>query len=245
VFPHCGQATESSGMISGTPEMGVGPTHRDDAIGGCETAIGISPHPRRCVVSRIRTHGVAQASIRSERRSTVDCAGAGATPSRFETLARCLSEAAAVRTTDRQSDPKCLASLCRSSLRPSPFPRGDRILVGPQAASSCSSLGLSGSELAGLVVGHVSPRESVADHFHVDEAIAEKDAADLTLITVDIDDLDADGLVEHFAGEILSSLGAERLALLWRVDAGGIPMKRDMDLVRQILTQVEQKPAGS
>jgi hypothetical protein len=134
VFPHCGQATESSGMISGTPEMGVGPAHRDDAIGGCETAIGISPHPRRCVVSRIRTHGVAQASIRSERRSTVVCAGAGATPSRFETLARCLSEAAAVRTTDRQSDPKCLASLCRSSLRPSPLPRRHRIRISPQAA---------------------------------------------------------------------------------------------------------------
>jgi hypothetical protein len=74
-------------------------------------------------------------------------------------------------------------------------------------------------ELSPLVVRDVSPREAVADHFHVHEAITQIDAAHLALVAVHVDDLDAHSLAEHFVSKILSRLGPERLALFWRIDS--------------------------
>jgi hypothetical protein len=71
--------------------------------------------------------------------------------------------------------------------------------------------GFRGCERAGFVVGHVPPRKAVADHFHVDEARAQVDAANFALVAVDVDDLDADRLAEHFVSKILLRLDPERL----------------------------------
>ena len=46
-------------------------------------------------------------------------------------------------------------------------------------------------ELSRLVVLHVTPGEAIGNHFHVDEAIPEIDSADLTMLTVDVHNVDA------------------------------------------------------
>ena len=61
-----------------------------------------------------------------------------------------------------------------------------------------AGVGFRGGELAWLVVSHISPRETVADHFHVDEALAQKDAPHFPVIPVDVDDLDADVWLNTF-----------------------------------------------
>jgi hypothetical protein len=81
-------------------------------------------------------------------------------------------------------------------------------------------VGFSRGELPGLVVGHVAPREAISDHFHVHEALPEKDPAHLPVVPIDVDHFDSHELAEHFVSKILSSLGPERLPLLRGVDAG-------------------------
>jgi hypothetical protein len=61
------------------------------------------------------------------------------------------------------------------------------------------------------VVLHVAPREAVRDHFEVDEPLAGIDAAHLAVVAINVDHLDVDDLAEHFAGDVFSSLGSERL----------------------------------
>lgn len=56
-------------------------------------------------------------------------------------------------------------------------------------------------KLTGSIVLGISPGEPVADHLHVDEAIAQVNAADLALIPVRVDDLHADVLAENFVSQ--------------------------------------------
>ena len=66
----------------------------------------------------------------------------------------------------------------------------------------------------------VSPRETVADHLHVDEAVPKVNPANLPAITVHVDHVDTHCLAEHLGRECFPRLGSERLAFLGRVDAG-------------------------
>jgi hypothetical protein len=107
----------------------------------------------------------------------------------------------------------------RPPILPPVFPGLDRIRVRPQATEFLSGLALSVGEFAGFVVSDIAPGEAVADHFQVDEAVPKIDATDLAPVSVDIHDLDANDLAEHFGGQVLPGFGPERLALFGGVDA--------------------------
>jgi hypothetical protein len=66
---------------------------------------------------------------------------------------------------------------------------------------------------------HVSPSEAVGDHFQVDETVRKVDATDLAVVAVDVHDLDADELAEHFISERLPGPCPERLGFLRSIDA--------------------------
>ena len=67
--------------------------------------------------------------------------------------------------------------------------------ISPQAALMLAGFGFRGGKLSRFVVLRVSPREAVGHHLHVDEAVAQVDAADLTLVPINVGQLDAHGLV--------------------------------------------------
>ncbi len=53
-------------------------------------------------------------------------------------------------------------------------------------------IGFRSREFSRLVVLHVSPRETIRDHFHVDEPLAQINPAHLPAIAVDVDHVDSD-----------------------------------------------------
>ena len=65
-----------------------------------------------------------------------------------------------------------------------------------------------------LVVPDVSPCEAVAHHLQIDEPVAQVNPPHLAAVAVDIDDLDANDLAEHFRAERLAGLCLKRPAIL-------------------------------
>jgi len=101
-----------------------------------------------------------------------------------------------------------------------PLPGGNGMWIRPQTPPTLAGIVLGNGKLARLVVNHISPSEPVVDHFHVDESLAQIDAAHLPLESVDVDHLDSDGLLEHLRGQRFPRLRPKRLPILRRVDAG-------------------------
>ena len=71
------------------------------------------------------------------------------------------------------------------------------IRVRPKPTAFLSSLALRVREFAGLVKRDGSPDEPVANHLLIDEAIAEVDATDLPVVTIDIHDLNANDFTDR------------------------------------------------
>jgi hypothetical protein len=56
-------------------------------------------------------------------------------------------------------------------------------------------------EFPRLVVRYVPPSETVADHLHVDESLAEIDAADFPLVAINVNHVDSDWLLEDLVAK--------------------------------------------
>jgi hypothetical protein len=61
-------------------------------------------------------------------------------------------------------------------------------------------------DLAGPVVLHVSPRESVEHNLKINEAAPQEDATDLAMVAVDIGHFDPDALAEQRLREVRDSM---------------------------------------
>jgi hypothetical protein len=70
------------------------------------------------------------------------------------------------------------------------------------------------------------------NHFHVDETVPKKDAADFALVAVDVHDLDANNPAENDVPERLPGLVAERLLSFRRIDAGEADPVLDPGIVK-------------
>jgi hypothetical protein len=83
----------------------------------------------------------------------------------------------------------------------SPFPRRRRIRIGLHPASVLAGIGFHSRE-SWLVAVLVSRGEAIGHH--LDESLVQDDATDLTMVTVNVDRVDADALHGDFHGQILT-----------------------------------------